>query len=452
MRRPRTSGHARTHAPALSLVLLSCLIAACNLPFQSITSPPPPPGSILYVLSNAPPAQQTPQPTTSVAYTVTALRSGSAQPLWQSPAAILPLTNAGFARIISGGSTLYVSISTPQVSGRPSASAHGRLIALDARAGKALWNVEIDGANLQQLTVAPNGQLSMQVDNRVEALDGTTGARLWNAPAVASYQITQLAVTKSAVYVEQEAYFLRGPQRSDTYDSAIVRALRLSDGHELWQREVANTIDDGLLQLARVSMQADEQAVYLLRYGQVQESHGVVAGLFPRTTLFALNAPDGSDRWSNPTQRDDAGRGFDLFLSGQTLYVRGVASPGMSSLSAFQRQSGAPLWAWRTPFVLNPFMPPDHAYGSSLNKGESFCALKSNDGSKVWCADYNQAGRVLFGQGRLYLVAFKIISQGATTSEQAAQLYVLDESDGSLIAQYTPGGEKSTAIVDLALS
>jgi outer membrane protein assembly factor BamB len=259
-------------------------------------------------------------------------------------------------------------------------------------------------------------------------------------------------VTNSAVYVEQEAYFLQGSQRSDTYDSAIVRALRLRDGGESWQREVANTDKDSMLTRDRVSMQVDDQAVYLLRVGQVQETHGVVTGLFPRTTLFALNARDGSDRWRNPTQQDDAGRDFDLFLSDQTLYIRGVASPGLSSLSAFRSQTGASQWSWQTPFVLNPFAPPDHIYGSSLNKGESFCALKRSDGNKAWCADYNQAARVLFGQGRVYLVAFKIIYHDATISEEPAQLYILNESDGSLIAQYMPGGETTTALADLALS
>jgi hypothetical protein len=86
------------------------------------------------------------------------------------------------------------------------------------------------------------------------------------------------------------------------------------------------------------------------------------------------------------------------------------------------------------------------------DKGESFCALKRSDGNKAWCADYNLAGRALFGQGRVYVVAFKIIYHDATISEEPARLYILNESDGSLIAQYMPGTEKTTALADLALS
>lgn len=443
----------RTKALALIPVLLSCFIAACTLPFQSTSlPPPPPPGQILYVLVTSHPAQPKPQSTISVTYNAVALRSSSGQRLWQSAAETLPAEDAGEARIVSGGSVLYVSISGPQTSGRPSVGVKGRVIALDARSGKALWKVGLDGVVIQRLAVAANGNLYLQVDKRVEALDGASGAQLWSASTDASYYLSQLIVTKSAVYVEQEANFLPGSQQGNTYDSVVVRALGLNDGREIWRREVANTDRDGLLSLVRVSMQADEQVVYLLREGQVQETHGLVTGLFPRTTLFALNARDGSPRWSNQTQHGDAWQDFDLFLSGQTLYVRGVASPGLSSMSAFQRQNGARLWTWQAPFVLSPVEPPDHIYGSSINKGESLCALRESDGSKAWCANYNQAGPVLFGRGRIYLVAFKVSYQGSSVSETPAQLYFLNESDGSLIAQYSPGDERTASIAGLALS
>jgi hypothetical protein len=200
-------------------------------------------------------------------------------------------------------------------------------------------------------------------------------------------------------------------------------------------------------------MQADAQSVYLLRVGQVQEVHGTVAELVPRTTLFALRAQDGSPLWSNPTQAGDVGADFDLFVFGHTLYVRGVASPGQSSLTAFQTLNGSRIWSWHTPFILNPFEPPNHIYGSSLNQGESFCALRSSDGSKAWCAPYNQAGPVVFGgPGTVCLVAFKVSYQGTTLNEQPAELYILNETSGSQVAQYSPGSESSATIQDLALS
>jgi hypothetical protein len=334
-----------------------------------------------------------------------------------------------------------------------SAKVNGKIIAVDAAKGKARWTAEIDGAVVQHLSPAANGELYMQVDNHVEALSGMTGRRLWSAPTDANYQVTQLVVTKGAVFVEQEAYMLPAGAGGATYDSAVVRALQLGDGRQIWRQEVANTSVDGLLSLVRVSMQADAQSVYLLRVGQVEEAHAAVAELVPRTTLFALREQDGSPLWSNPTQAGDVGADFDLYLFGQSLYVRGVASPGLSSLTAFETLDGSRLWGWQTPFVLNPFEPPNHIYGSTLNHGESFCALRVSDGSKAWCAPYNQAGPVVFGgPGTIALVAFKVVNQGTSVNELPPQLYILDESNGSQVAQYSPVPELSATIQDLALS
>jgi outer membrane protein assembly factor BamB len=387
--------------------------------------------------------------------TVVALRASSGQHLWQSSPVTLPAENLGDAHITSGGRALYVSISAPHAQGTPGTGtkAKGQIIALDAQTGRVRWKAGLDGAIVQNVTVGEDGDIYMQVDNRVEAYDGMSGARLWSDSTDANYQLIQLLVTKAAVYVEQEAYFLKGSQEGSTYDSAIVRALRLGAGVQIWRHDVANTFDDGLISLARVSMRADEQAVYLLRVGQVQEGQGNVTVLLPRTTLFALRPQDGSPLWSDPTQTGDAGVDFELFLSGQTLYMRGSAAPGLSSLSGFRTQNGKLLWTWRTPFVLNPFEPPSHIYGATLNQGETFCALRRSDGTKAWCAPYNQAGPVLFGgPGRICLVAFKVMYQGTSSSEQPPQLYILNESDGSQIAQYSPGKEPTATILDLALS
>jgi hypothetical protein len=436
--------------------LLSCFLVACNLPFQSSSSStlPPPPGKVLYVLdafSNLLKATAT----SPLQLAVVALRASTGQHLWQSSLVTLPSEDVGDARIASGGSILYVSISAPETQGPhvTSAKVNGTIIAVDAEVGKVRWIAGIDGAIIQHLTTAANGDLYMQVDNRVEALNGMTGGRLWSAPTDANSQVTQLVVTKSAVYVEQEAYMLPAGVVGNTYDSAVVRALSLSDGRQIWRQEVANTSVDGLLSLVRVSMQADAQSVYVLRVGQVEEIHGTVPELVPRTTLFALRAQDGWPLWSDPTQAGDVAADFDLFLLGQTLYVRGVASPGQSRLTAFQTLNGSSLWSWRTPLGLDPFEPPNHIYGSSLNQSESFCALHSSDGSKAWCAPYNQAGPVVFGgPGTVCLVAFKVSYQGTTRNEQPAELYILNESNGSQVAQYSPGPESSATIEDLALS
>jgi len=327
----------------------------------------------------------------------------------------------------------------------------GQVIALDAQSGQVLWKTMLDGASIWRPTAA-HGNLYLEVDDRVEALDGTSGNHLWSASPDAGYHAGELVGTGNAIYVEQEANFLPASQ-GNTYDSTILRALRLSDGTEIWRREVANTITDHLSSLVHVSIQADERTVYLLREGQIMESHGNVFGPFPRSTLFALNAQDGSSLWSNQTQRsEEAGRQFSLALFKQVLYMVGVANPGINTLSAFQSQDGKQLWTWQTPFIINPFAPPSHIYGSSLNKGESFCALRGSDGSKAWCASYNQAGPALFSQGKIYLYAFKVTYQGSSSSEQPAQIDVLNESDGSLAAHYSPADVTRMLLESMTLS
>ena len=375
------------------------------------------------------------------------MRSSDGQKIWQT--SVLNGSSAmGLqgSTIISAGSTLFVIVSMPQKS-----SQKGQVIALDAQSGQVLWKTTLDGANVWR-PVAANGNLYMEVDQRVEALDGSSGQRLWSVASDAGYDAGALVVTGNAVYVEQEAYFLPAAQR-ETYDKAVLRALHLNDGTEIWRREVANTITDHLSSLVDVDIQADEQTVYVLRNGHVDESHGVVFGPYPRYTLFALHAQDGSLSWSNQTQRsEEAGRQFSLAFFNRVLYMVGVASPGISTLTAFQSQDGKQLWSWQTPFVLSPFAPPNHIYGSSINTGESFCALRESNGSKAWCTNYNQAGPVLFSQGKIYLYAFKIISQSPTFSEQPAQIYVLNESNGSQLAHYSPADVNHMRLENLALS
>lgn len=433
----------------LPVLLLPCFLAACSNPFLS-SVPPPQPGKVLYALYalwDKPVHSWKDLPTTSVKIIAEAMHSGDGQKIWQTS---VPIGSGGTSSlgwtIISAGTTIFVTVSMPQKGGQK-----GQVMALDAQSGQLIWKTTLDGASIWR-QIAANGTLYMVVDDRVEALDGSSGKRLWSASPNAGYHPGELVVAGNAIYVEQEANFLPATQ-GNTYDSAILRALRLSDGTEIWQREVANTLTDDLSSLVHVGIQADERTVYVLREGQVMESHGNVFGPFPRYTLFALNAQDGSSLWSNQTQRsEEAGRQFSLALFNQVLYMVGVANPGINTLSAFQSQDGKQLWTWQTPFIINPFAPPNHIYGSSLNKGESFCALRDSDGSKAWCASYNQAGPVFFSQGKIYLYAFEVTYQGASSSEQPAQIYVLNERDGSLAAHYAPADVTRMQLQSMALS
>jgi outer membrane protein assembly factor BamB len=433
----------------LPTLLVLGLLTACSNPWLA-SAPPPQPGTVLYALAvrwDKPIHSSTDLASANVTLTAEAMRSADGRSIWQTAM----LSGAGVASvqgaaIIAAGSTIFVTVAMPAQGGH-----HGQAMALDAHSGHVLWRTTLDGASIWR-SVAANGNLYLEVDGRVEALDGSSGSRLWSAAPVARYQTDEVVVTSSAVYVESAADFLPAAQ-GNTYSSAIVRALRVRDGTAIWRREVASTITDQLISLVHVSIQADERTVYVLREGQVMETHGNVSADFPRWTLFALNARDGSSRWSNPTQRsEEGGRQFSLALFNQALYVVGVANPGINTLTAFQSQDGKQLRSWQTPFIISPFAPPNHIYGSSITKGESFCALRESDGSIAWCADYNQAGPALFSHGKVYLYAFEITYQGTSFSEQPARLYVLNESDGSLASHYSLGDETRMNLMSLALS
>ena len=61
-------------------------------------------------------------------------------------------------------------------------------------------------------------------------------------------------------------------------------------------------------------------------------------------------------------------------------------------------------------------------------------------------------GASLFYQGKIYLYAFKVTYQGSSSSEQPTQIYVLNESDGSLAAHYSPADVTRMQLESIALS
>ncbi len=431
-----------------SLLSVLVLTTACSPLLPPL---PPQPGQVLYALY-VPLSQSGHSTASTTTLMATAMHSNTGQAIWQtsvlSGSVAASIENAV---IIAAGSLLFVTASMPQQKNNK-----GIALALDAQTGQQIWQTTLDGA-LVSHALAVQDNLYVVVDNRVEALNGSNGDRLWSISEHSGYFINGLVESAGTLYVEEEADFLPAAQtEKTTYDSAILSAFHLNNGTEIWQREVANTLADSTLSLVGVSIQADEHAVYVLRDEQVMEIHGNDGELVPRYTLVALDAQNGEPLWSDPTQQpSETDAQFSLALFNQTLYIVGVASPGTNTLSALQSQNGKQLWSWQTPFIINPFVPPNHIYGSSLNKGESFCALRSNDGGVAWCSSYNQLNApVLFSQGKIYLYASLITYQDASSSpsEQPDQIYVLNEKDGSVDAHYTLNHGTGLLLENIALS
>jgi len=115
-------------------------------------------------------------------------------------------------------------------------------------------------------------------------------------------------------------------------------------------------------------------------------------------TLMALRARDGSPLWSVQAPYDYLpAPKVDLALVGQVLYL-----VGGEHMSLFNVQDGKMLSAYTSRFSLRIILPGDHLYGSMQAKGESFCALKSSDSTKLWCSDMG-GSLVVVGRENVYL-------------------------------------------------
>lgn len=431
-----------------------CFLGACSNPLSPSRTLPQP-GKVLYTVHarfDKPVHSTNDMLTVPVTLIAEAVQSENGQNIWRTSLRTgLTVLSSPDSIIIPDGSTIFVVLWVFQQPRPQQKPVKGQVLALDAQSGQMLWKTTLDGSNIQQPVVA-KGKLYIIVDDRVEALDGSSGRYLWRRTLPgANYHTTELRVTENALYVAQEANNLPVPE-GHVYDSAIVRALRLNDGAESWQRKVEDTLKEEVSSLIHVDIEIDARTVYVLSAKSHLEIHGNVGKHFPFYTLSALNVHDGSLRWRNQTQRsEESGRSFDLVLFNQVLYLVGNANPGISALSAFQSQDGKQLWAWQTPRSLSVFVPPNHIYGSSLNKGEAFCALHERDGSKAWCTSYSQTSQVLFSQGKIYMYGGPSVYHDSSLREQPSQVCVFNESDGLLVAQYSLGDEVPRTVT-MALS
>lgn len=447
-----------TRSAALRIIKLICLLslfmflvnllAACG----TNTETPPQVGAVFYTLTShweKPVHTLKDLANNSLTLVVEARRTSDGQQIWQTS---LPFSGDNVswngATLLSAGTSLYILVSLSAQSKQK-----GQVIALDALNGQTRWQSTLDGSSIWNPTVM-HGNLFLQVDKQVEALDGGSGNRLWSAPVDKGYSLRDMIVTSKGLYLGEEGEILTDGKPGAYFGTAMVRALNFSDGRELWRHMVMDIRANQLEMASYIRVQANEQQVYVIAVYTKMEIQGNIGESVPYSTLLALKAENGSEVWHNPTQRArENGSQFDLALNQQTLFVRDIVSPGKNNtLTAFQSQSGQLLWSWQTPLLLTPFMPPDHIFGNSLNQGQSFCALHASDGSIAWCGPYNQAGPVIFSQGKVWIVAFELDAHGQDLVGQPPRLFVLNERDGSQVAVYPVGDGQQSPFLSFALS
>lgn len=122
------------------------------------------------------------------------------------------------------------------------------LYAIDGKSGERIWRRETGKVNETAVTPVPNTDLillSRDLGNksRLEAVDLLTGARIWESEKVKG-DVMQLAVDPEkdliAVVLVKDP---RGKADDNFKRKPTVHVLRLSDGDELWKRDLDNSIE-----------------------------------------------------------------------------------------------------------------------------------------------------------------------------------------------------------------
>ena len=271
------------------------------------------------------------------------------------------------------------------------------LYAIDSQTGSVLWKRKTGKVNETGVTPVPNTDLVLLTrdlgsKSRLEAVDVLAGERLWESDKVKG-DVMQLALDPeldllAVVVVKGE----RGNFGSDHKRKPIVHMLRLSDGDELWKREMDSSIEmmpsrfregdvdftldnyraplilDGRLFLfyegatsydahsgkekEREKFKVNEDGLALTEADPVfDDTHIYISG---RGRIRAVNRRTGEVDW----KADDLGNCAEMFLVGTTLYARTggqftrlkdgeVISKGPYGVSAIDIKNGEVIWRYK---------------------------------------------------------------------------------------------------------
>ena len=237
------------------------------------------------------------------------------------------------------------------------------LYAVDGQTGERIWRRETGRINETAVTPVPDTDLvlftrDLGSKSRLEAVDVITGASIWQSEKVKG-DVMQLAVDPDSdlivVVLVKDA---RGDAGSELKRKPVVHVLRLSDGDELWKKELDGEIEmmpsrfgEGLEEIAftldnyraplmidgRLFLFYDGATSYDARTGKekerekfrineeglalteadpvIDESRIYLSG---RGRIRAVNRRTGNVEW----KADDIGNAAEMALIGTTLYVR----------------------------------------------------------------------------------------------------------------------------------
>ncbi|HET8840954.1 MAG TPA: PQQ-binding-like beta-propeller repeat protein, partial [Ktedonobacteraceae bacterium] len=356
---------------SMFLLLLCFTISGFLVACSNTVSEPQPQAAkkpVLYVgytLYRSVPASSTAQVPSQVV--VAALDPGSGKKIWQQALLNLP---AG-----EGVEGIYITIMNTFLYVAFSQGANkGQLVALNAPTGQVLWRHREDTSSISRVAVV-NGNIYIRVgQNTLLDLDGKSGKTRWRISMGSSISAL-VAFTSKAIALYAIQIDFTKPQPSYR---GVIQTLRLSDGREIWQKEV---VEDAVSTDVRI--QADNQAVYLLTW--------LNQGGKKTKTLQAFRLVDGTSLWSNSNLRENPDSlGGRLFLSGDALTL-----VGQYHVSFFNIQDGSILREYTSAsnIIRTTTLDPQiitlgaYLYGNGPGLEDNFCLLRSSDGAKLWCSE-----------------------------------------------------------------
>ena len=273
------------------------------------------------------------------------------------------------------------------------------LYALDGQTGERLWRRETGRINETAVTPVPDTDLilftrDLGSKSRLEAVDVISGATVWQSDKVKGDVMQLAADPVSDLIAVALVRGAKGDSGEGVKGKPIVHVLRMSDGEELWKREldsdvemmparfgeglgeIAYTLDnyraplmvDGRLFLfydgatsfdartgkekEREKFRINEEGLALTEADPIVDSTRVY--LSGRGRIRAVNRRTGNVEW----KADDIGNAAEMALVGTTLYVRTggqftrlrdgeQVAKGPYGVAAIDTKNGDVLWRYK---------------------------------------------------------------------------------------------------------
>lgn len=273
------------------------------------------------------------------------------------------------------------------------------LFALDGRTGERIWRRDTGRINETAVTPVPDTDLILLTrdlgsKSRLEAVDLISGASIWQSDKVKGDVMQLAAEPESDLIAVVLVRGAKGDAGESFKGKPIVHVLRLSDGEELWKREMDDSVEmmpsrfgEGMGEIAytldnyraplivdgRLFLFYDGAASYDAMTGKekerekfrinepglaLTEADPIVDGsriyISGRGRIRAVNRRTGNVEW----KADDIGNAAEMALVGTTIYVRTggqftrlkdgeLVAKGPYGMAAIDAKSGDVLWRYK---------------------------------------------------------------------------------------------------------